>query len=249
MSLISTPRGRSKLEAAAFTAVLMIFFFAVGLAGGAYYLMQAPGAEPQLADSATTSPSFDATAQRLAQVQPTAHPPDTVPTLPPAMPIAPAFERAAMAAPAVSVAPSEPAPVAFAATEASRTLPTPGPITKPANQATGNDRSKSITSRQVAALRPPPMPAHGAGAYRVQFGAFASEENARRIQWAIEATGMAVDVTHSPNSAGRVLYTLRSPRFPDATAAQAAADIVKDKVSRFVNPLPIEYAILGDTAE
>ncbi len=245
MSLISTPRGRSKLEAAAFTAVLMIFFFAVGLAGGAFYLMQAPGSEPQLADSATTTPSFDATAQRLAQVQPTARPPDTVPNLPPDTPIAPAFERAAMAAPAAS---SEPAPVAFAATQASRTLATPGPSAKPVSPNTA-DRTKSITSRQVAALRPPPMPAHGTGAYRVQFGAFASEENARRIQWAIEATGMAVDVTHAPNSAGRVLYTLRSPRFPDPTAAQAAADVVKDKVSRFVNPLPIEYAIMSDTAE
>ena len=102
---------------------------------------------------------------------------------------------------------------------------------------------------QAAALHPPPAAPSGAtGPFRVQFGAFANEDNARRVQWAIEATGLKVEVSQEPGPSGHPLYFLRSPSYPDYASALSAAQTVQHRVEHFVNAIPIEYAIRGDRA-
>jgi cell division protein FtsN len=100
---------------------------------------------------------------------------------------------------------------------------------------------------QTVALHPPPTaPGNVAGPYRVQFGAFANEDNARRVQWAIEATGLNVEVSQEPGPSGHPLYFLRSPSYSDYAAALSAAQTVQHRVNGFVNAIPIDYAILGN---
>jgi hypothetical protein len=107
--------------------------------------------------------------------------------------------------------------------------------------------AKIMGPAQTVALHPPPTaPGNVAGPYRVQFGAFANEDNARRVQWAIEATGLKVDVSQEPGPSGHSLYFLRSPIYSDYGAALSAAQTVQHRVNGFVNAIPIDYAILGD---
>jgi hypothetical protein len=122
------------------------------------------------------------------------------------------------------------------------------PPKKPAMVAKAHRTTPSQTNgSQTVALHPPPAaPGNVAGPYRVQFGAFANEDNARRVQWAIEATGVKVDVSQEPGPSGHSLYFLRSPAFSDYAAALSAAQTVQHRVENFVNAIPIDYAILGD---
>ena len=73
------------------------------------------------------------------------------------------------------------------------------------------------------------------------FTDFANEENAHRVQWAIEATGLNVEVSQAPGSTkGEMLYYLRSPLYPDYASALSAA--LPDSVSpyeRRARPLTI----------
>jgi len=109
----------------------------------------------------------------------------------------------------------------------------------------------------VEASAPAPKPAatdaaaanqgdNAAGPYRIQFGAFTIEDNAHRIQWAVEATGLPVEVAHLPSPKGRLLYYVRSQPFPIAAAALNAAASARDKAKGFVNAEPIEYVLVGD---
>jgi SPOR domain len=82
--------------------------------------------------------------------------------------------------------------------------------------------------------------------FRIQFGAFAIEDNAHRTQWAVEATGMAVEVTRAPSRKGRMLYYVRSQPFPTRAAALAAAIAARDKAKKFEHPEKIEYVVLND---
>ena len=106
--------------------------------------------------------------------------------------------------------------------------------------------SQNIGPQTVALHPPPTAPGNVAGPYRVQFGAFANEDNARRVQWAIEATGLKVEVSQQPGPSGHPLFFLRSPSYPEYAAALSAAQTVQHRVQNFVNAIPIEYAILGD---
>jgi hypothetical protein len=68
------------------------------------------------------------------------------------------------------------------------------------------------------------------------------------VQWAIEATGVKVEVSQAPGPSGHPLYFLRSPAYSDYASALSAAQTVQHRVQNFVNAIPIEYAILGDHA-
>jgi cell division protein FtsN len=85
------------------------------------------------------------------------------------------------------------------------------------------------------------------GPIRVQFGAYAIEDNAHKTQWAVEATGMAVEVTRMPSPKGRMLYYVRSQPFSDRTAALTAASTARDKAKGFVNAEPIEFVLVDDS--
>lgn len=104
--------------------------------------------------------------------------------------------------------------------------------------------------RSVVAETPHPAPAAEAspGQVRVQFGAFTIEDNAHRIQWAVEATGMAVEVSHQPSPKGRMYYYVRSQPFADRAAAISAAAAAQEKAKSFVNPVAIDYIVVSDAA-
>ncbi len=157
-------------------------------------------------------------------------------------------------APAVPYADAAPSPQ-DAQPETQTAKPTPVaaiPPKKPAKpamvaKAHGPGLTKNMGPSQTVALHPPPTaPGNVAGPYRVQFGAFANEDNARRVQWAIEATGIKVDVSQEPGPSGHQLYFLRSPAYSDYASALSAAQTVQHRVQHFVNAIPIDYAILGD---
>jgi hypothetical protein len=84
------------------------------------------------------------------------------------------------------------------------------------------------------------------GAVRIQFGAFAIEENAKRTLWAVEATGTKAAIDHAPGPSGHLLYFVRSEPYGDRNAAQNAAAAVKEKAQHFSTPAAIDYVIVGD---
>lgn len=268
---------RSNAASMAYTAIALVFFFGIGLAGGtAYKLLIAdddsgaqpaqvaaaqPPALPPLPQTAAASPEpADDFAPPLAHLTPTAPPALAPPPAP--SPTTPTIAAAPPAAP-VTPAPVAPAPVPYA--EAAPT--TPPPDAAPAAPAPAAPRAlaqrhapppkkprliakatRTAPAQTVALHAPPTAPANASGPFVVQFGAFANEENARRVEWAVEATGLKVAVTQAPGSSGQMLYYLRSPAYPDYASALSAAQTVRDRVQHFVNAIPIDYAILGDHA-
>ena len=93
------------------------------------------------------------------------------------------------------------------------------------------------------------MPEGATGPVRVQFGAFAIEDNAHQIQWAVQATGLAVEITQLRTPKGRVLFYVRSQPFPDRATAVSAATTAQSKAKSFVNPVAIDYVIVSDAAK
>jgi hypothetical protein len=265
---------RSNAASLAYTAIALVFFFGIGLAGGTAYKLliadddsgsqpaqvaaaQPPSLPPVPQIAAATPEPADAFAPSLAHLTPTAPPALTPPPAP-----SPTTPTIAAAPPAASVAP---APVPSA--EAAPTTPAPAEATSAPRAHAAPPRAlaqhrapppkkprmiakatRTAPAQTVALHAPPTAPANASGPFRVQFGAFANEDNARRVQWAVEATGLKVQVTAAPGSSGQMLYYLRSPVFADYASALSAAQTVRDRVQHFVNAIPIDYAILGDHA-
>jgi hypothetical protein len=276
-------RTYSRFSSATWTAIALVFFFGVGLAGGGAYKIYFDDAEsPQVATQVTPPPrqqivhpqnfasnqapstsDLDKAAPDLARIEPTA-PPGL------AMPPAPAIpKKPGLPVPAIVQAAPPPAPEPVPQAEMTPALPyaetTPPPPldTKPETQVakqphvavppkkpekpTSVAKTRRTTTPQTVALHPPPSaPGNVAGPYRVQFGAFANEDNARRVQWAIEATGLKVDVSQERGPSGNALFFLRSPNYSNYATALSAAQTVQHRVQGFVNAIPIDYAILGD---
>jgi hypothetical protein len=277
-------RSRSNIASATYTAIALVFFFGVGLAGGAAYKVYfGDNAGPQVADQMNKPPAaHPAPAQNfaaktpsdaakaapdLARIEPTAPaalapppaptvpkkpglpPPVIVQAAPPPAPPALAPEPAPQADTAPSVPYADAVPPLQAKPETRTAKPThvaaipPKKPEKPAMVA----KAHRVSPPQTVALHPPPTaPGNVAGPYRVQFGAFANEDNARRVQWAIEATGLKVEVSQEPGPSGHPLFFLRSPVYSDYAAALSAAQTVRNRVQNFVNAIPIDYAILGE---
>ncbi|MGH7033185.1 MAG: SPOR domain-containing protein, partial [Stellaceae bacterium] len=114
----------------------------------------------------------------------------------------------------------------------------------------------------IAAAQPPKPPAakhvppvaqraaeaSEAGPVRIQFGAFSVEDNAHRIQWSVEATGLPVEIVRAPNRKGHMLYYVRSQPFPDHAAARSAALAARAKAKSFTQPVALDYVVVSDAA-
>jgi hypothetical protein len=224
-------------------------------------------------DMATKPSDIEKAGPDLARIEPTA-PPALTPPPAPTVPKLPGLPPSIVQAAPPDLPVPEPAPQAEAdtaptvpyadATPALEAKPETQPAAKPTHVAAIPPKKPEkpapekpamiakahrVSPPQIVALHPPPTaPGNVAGPYRVQFGAFANEDNARRVQWAIEATGLKVDVSQEPGPSGHSLYFLRSPVYSDYGAALSAAQTVQHRVNGFVNAIPIDYAILGDHA-
>jgi hypothetical protein len=299
-----TESGRSKFESTAYTALLLAFFFAVGLAGGVLYRLLPAGsgndvaaqdaparaaapatsAGPMKSAASVTVPAAPPAAA-TAPVKPVTAPAKIapVPAKPPAPVSAPTTTTASAPLPesasptpppaalpaAIAPIATEPAPVASSVTPTSdrltasipapakpatpdTTAARPAPAAKP---SVATSKPNALPEKRVAvATTPPPLagqpvPEGAAGPVRVQFGAFAIEDNAHQIQWAVQATGLAVEITQLRTPKGRVLFYVRSQPFPDRAAAVSAATAAQNKAKSFVNPVAIDYVIVSDTAK
>ncbi len=120
-------------------------------------------------------------------------------------------------------------------------------VAKAAPPAAAKPRPDAAEASVAPAKAPADDESDGdAGPYRIQFGAFTIEDNAHKLQWAVEATGLPVEVARLPNTKGHLLYYVRSQPFPDRAAALSAATAARDKAKGFVNAEPIEYVLVGD---
>ena len=208
--------------------------------------MQTAAATPAPLTPASPSdngPAF--VAPKLADLSPTA--PPSVPP-PPEPAIATTVTPASPPATADNAKPARPsAPhTASAIPPKKPAIAANKPATKP--HVVAKTVTREAPPQAVALHAPPTGPGNSSGPYRVQFGAFANEENARRVQWAVEATGLKVEVTQAPGAGGHMLYYLRSPVYYDYASALSAAQSVQSRVQGFVNAIPIDYAVLGDRA-
>lgn len=162
-----------------------------------------------------------------------APPPDPEPTLPPVSeatsePAAtppPAPEPPQVTAPASDVPPATASP----ARDAVPSVPQPAPAKPPA-----------LPARTFPVAKPVP-PVSSGGAYRIQFGAFASEENATRLSRTLSTPRMRTTVVAGQDSAGNTRYFVRSPTFPDQASALAAAEQAqaRERTAYFVTRLPV----------
>lgn len=236
MTTSTTPGNRSTIVSTTYVGIAVLFCFGIGLAGGAAYkLLTATRAQPPV--GAAASPP------RLP----------TLPQLPPAEPSAPS---AALPATALPLAPAQTSPLPrLAAPAAEAAEPPPSLPAAPVTPSVAPlVRRKVAAPQRVAAQTRKPRhmthstaPAPSAvGRYRIQFGAFANEENARRVAWAVEATGVKVAVTRAPDASGRALYFVRSPGYRNPATAREAARTVQNRVKHFVNAIQIQYAIIGN---
>jgi outer membrane biosynthesis protein TonB len=222
--------------------------------------------------STTTENSAASTAPPAATPAPPAAAPESTPATPDAAPQAtavaaaesqPAPEPAEKPAPEKAQAPAPSAsPAAPEAPEAKAPAPAPKPAAAPKEAAkpAGNVKTAAIAPaakpappKEAAAASKPTSKsaAKRAGGdappFRIQFGAFAIEDNAHRAQWAVEATGLPVEVTRAPSRKGRMLYYVRSQQpFPTRAAALAAAIAAHDKAKKFTHPTTIDYVVLND---
>jgi hypothetical protein len=278
---VTEKKSRWKLGGTASTALLLSFFFAVGLAGGVLYRLlptttnekvavhdsvpPAAPAPPVIAQNtapssgAATLPAKPASPANAPAQSAAAHPapnatasaplpaipPSSATTPPPIAPIAGTVTpEAAQFAPASDQAAATPPPDKSAS-------PTPGKG-KAAAAATAKPKL-ALAKQKAAPVKRPAIasaasPSHAvAGPVRIQFGAFAIEDNAHRVQWTVEATGIPVEVTQLPSPKGRLLYYVRSQPFPDHAAALSAATTAQDKAKTLVNPVALQYIILPDT--
>lgn len=276
--IVTAKKSRLRLGRTASTALLLAFFFAVGLAGGVLYRLVPtttnekvavhdavpPGPPPAIAQSTVPSAETVAPAKIAAPAKApaapaqiaAAHPVPSpiasapLPVAPPATTPPPIAPMAGAVTPeAAQFAPASAQPTAAPALE----KPAPPSPAKAPSGAGAKPKLAMAKAKAPPAKHPPVVAAAPAstgsaeGPVRVQFGAFSIEDNAHRVQWAIQATGMQVDVAQLPSPKGRQLYYVRSQPFPNRAAAISAAKAAQDKAKTLVNPVAIEYIILPDT--
>ena len=222
----------------------------------------APTPAPTPAAAPAPAPAAKASAARDAAVPP----PTPAPVKTAAAKTEPAPAPAALsAALPADVAPNaDGAPgmsAAVASIPTSDTAYSPAPKASPSDTGTARaiSAAKSLTpppkatpEKRVAAASKAPAPQSASesaiGPVRVQFGAFTLEDNAHETQWAVEATGLPVEVTQETTRKGHVLYYVRSHPFADRAAALSAAIATQQKAKSFVNPVDVDYMIVSDAA-
>ena len=273
--------GRSKLASAAFTAIGLVFFFGVGLAGGAAYKIYfsedggpqataqaspspaAPAAPPeQISAAATPAPAESAAEKAAPDLAQNASAAPTERASPAAAAAAdqaqPAPESAEAAGPPiVAQAPAaadaglqaaSAQPPAIPESETATAAPETQAATQTAAPAPAAIAPKTALAAKPHRGAPPAAPGTLAGHFHVQFGAFANEENARRVQSAVATAGLKVAVSHEAGASGNPLFIVRSPSYPDRAAAVSAAQNVQSRAKHLANPVALDYAIIPDRA-
>ena len=212
---------------------------------------------PSASEAAVPPPPKSSPAPAPAPVAVIAAPPPAAPspTAPAAGPPAESVASVAKpAAPAERVAktPTPPKPAASEPVATAKAAPAHAKAAEPAEKP----KPVAVATAQPpkpAAVKHAPPAAHStegtpeSGPFRIQFGAFAIEDNAHRIQWSVEATGIPVEITRAPNRKGHMLYYVRSQPFPDRDAALKAAVAARDKAKSFAQPVAIDYIVVSDT--
>jgi hypothetical protein len=160
----------------------------------------------------------------------------------------------------VAAVPAAPPPVAVPAASAPEPQPQPHPAppapaheaaaTRVALAAPPRPEAKPAPAAHAAKMPPHAEPVHPAtaapaasGPFRIQFGAFRREENARRLSQAITTPAMKVSVTLGKDHKGRPLYYVRSPAFADFARALAAAWDAQNTAQKQHFAEPITYLI------
>lgn len=243
----------------------IVFFFLVGLGAGTYFdgapADLSSGAVAVAANSAPVEHSLPAaapaaTADRAAPA-PVSEPAPALPPVaqaqpitPPPMPL-PDETAAAAAPPQATVQPAAPAPAPQEKTTAA--APPPAHSAVPAKVALVVPPPEAKPAAAPAPVKPavlhppqsrPTAPAATAsGPFRIQFGAFRHEENARRLSEAVSTPAMKVSVTRGKDHRGRLLYYVRSPEFSEFARALAAAWDAQNAAQKLHFDEPITYLI------
>lgn len=79
--------------------------------------------------------------------------------------------------------------------------------------------------------------------YRVQFGAFAVEDNAQSLRHAIETPKLQITITGKADESGRTLYHVRSSAFASYNEALSAAHAAQDAAKRAQFGEAVQYII------
>jgi len=241
----------------AFTALVLAFFFLVGLGGGVLYRLlphgSASGASPPAASNASPPQALEVAstpetagaslAPRAPQVEAAASVPLT-PASPEAAVPAPLSPTATTKQPAgAGTAASPPETKAPAKSQLAAAAP-PAPASKPGSAVI---QTRAAPQKRAAAAEAKlAAPSGEAGPFRIQFGAFSVEDNAHRVQAAIAATGLPVEIARAPGSNGRQLFYVRSQPFADWTSATTAAAAARDRIQHSANPVAIDYVVVAD---
>lgn len=250
-------------------ALAIGLFFAAGIAGSVFWravgtgpAVPAKSGEPPPVsydyasrtiptNPAMTSPPANG-AGMAASLSAVAPQPDSPPHLAPQSPVQPpetrrrSAQQASAAPPVTNAKRNEDASGQRdnGLTAAADTMPRPATKHAPAPQ------------RRLATAKPAPARAHGAvpapasvnGPFQVQFGAFISEENAKRLSRALSTPQVKIDVQRGQSRAGRALFFVRSPVFDGFAQALAAAWEAQNaaQAQRFAEP--VKYVILHGSA-
>jgi len=120
------------------------------------------------------------------------------------------------------------------------------PAPKPATAKTKPAVAAAQTARKPLAGTAAAAPAGAAASrlhYRVQFGAFAIEENAEILRRAIETPKLRISITRAADNSGRVLYHVRSPAFASYDEALNAVREAQDAAKQAQFDEAVEYLI------
>jgi hypothetical protein len=239
----------------------IVFFFLVGLGAGTYF-DRTPTDSPSepivaatsgvTADHSFSLPAPVTTGEKTAPApEPTPAPPSVAQAraiVPPPLP-----PEEMTGAPPQAVTP--PAVSAPAPREEAAALPPPVPHTAAPTKLAlaAPPRPEAKPAPVPAAVKPvvlhpptihPPVPADKAGGpFRIQFGVFRHEKNARRLSEAVSTPAMKVSVIRSTDHQGHPLYYVRSPNFPEFARALAAAWDAQNAAQKLHFNEPIPYLI------
>jgi cell division septation protein DedD len=165
--------------------------------------------------AANPNPTANAVPVVSISADTTAVPPPAMTTVDPAPPPAPAPPRQQAMAPP----PRTPAAPSAAAPAPTPAVPTPAV--------------------------PTPTVLHAGSGYRLQFGAFARQDNAARLTKAISSPDSQVAIETGQDRAGRPLYYVRSAVYPDLDKAQAAAKAAQATAQSQGFAEPVSYVVMA----
>lgn len=142
----------------------------------------------------------------------------------------------------------EPAPVAAAPMREAMAMPAPAPPPAPTRAPPPMSApAKTIASPPAKTIAPAAAPAmmQAGPGYRLQYGVFAHQENATRLTKAINSPQSQVAIETGQDHAGRTLYYVRSPTYPDLDKAEAAAKAAQAAAQTQGFNEPVSYVVMA----